>query len=173
MDRLEHLLLFYSTLNRLEQTLGGAHRLWNCNGRMGWPERGVYFSYESGENQCETGTGLRVVRVGTHALTRGGTTRIWTRLSQHRGTLKTGGGNHRGSIFRSLVGAALIDRDGLDYPMWNIGNTAPVEVRVAEHALECKVRKSFGRCLFYGSLSKMKRGRAARVGISSVTPSPF
>ena len=139
MDRLEHLIRFYSILNQVEQNIGGARRLADCNGRMDWPERGVYFFRESGENRAETGTGLRIVRVGTHALKRGARTALWTRLSQHRGPLRTGGGNQRGSIFRSLVGAALIERYGYDYPMWNNGVTASAEVRAAEHPLECEV----------------------------------
>ncbi len=139
MDRLEHLIRFYSTLSEVEQNIGGARRLSECNGRMAWPERGVYFFRESGENRAETGTGLRVVRVGTHALKRGARTTIWTRLSQHRGPLRTGGGNQRTSIFRSLVGDALIERDRKDYPTWNKGITASAEVRAAEHPLECEV----------------------------------
>jgi hypothetical protein len=57
---------------------------------------------------------------------------------QHRGLLKTGGGNQRGSIFRKIVGAALINRDQLDYPTWSIkkGNRA---MREAEVDLERKV----------------------------------
>src|SRR6266851_7717251 len=119
MDRLEHLTRFYSTLIKVEQKIGGPRRLSDCNGRMDWSERGVYFFRESGENRAETGTGLRVVRVGTHALKRGARTTIWTRLSQHRGPLRTSGGNQRTSIFRSLVGDALIERDRKDYPTWN------------------------------------------------------
>jgi len=34
-------------------------------------------------------------------------TTLWARLSQHRGSAKSGGGNHRCSIFRLLVGRAL------------------------------------------------------------------
>ena len=43
-------------------------------------------------------------------------TTLWGRLSQHRGPIggrNPGGGNHRGSIFRLHVGAALIDRDDM------------------------------------------------------------
>lgn len=80
MDRLEYLIRFYSTLNEVEQNIGGARRLSDCNGRMDRPERGVYFFRESGENRAETGTGSRVVRVGTHALKRGARTTLWTRL---------------------------------------------------------------------------------------------
>jgi hypothetical protein len=58
----------------------------------------------------------RVVRVGTHALTATSQATLWGRLRQHRGHLtgtRPGGGNHRASVFRRHVGAALITRDGL------------------------------------------------------------
>jgi hypothetical protein len=43
------------------------------------------------------------------------------RLAQHRGGTRTEGGNHRGSIFRLLVGTAMMRRDGQTEPMsWGI-----------------------------------------------------
>jgi hypothetical protein len=56
--------------------------------------------------------------------------------TQHKGQLRSGGGNHRGSIFRLIVGAALIGHDGLQCPTWGDGNTAAKEVRAGEVALE-------------------------------------
>ena len=109
--QLEHLVRFYSILDSLQHKIGGSRKLADCSGRMVWPRRGVYFFHELGENRSDTGDGPRVVRVGTHALTAGSGTKLWTRLSQHKGSPKTGGGNHRGSIFRLIVGAALINRE--------------------------------------------------------------
>jgi hypothetical protein len=103
-DRLKHLSRFYSILDRLETSIGGARTLANCRGRMEWPARGIYFFREAGENRSESGDGPRIVRVGTHALKEGGSTKLWGRLSAHRGQLRNGGGNHRGSIFRSSWG---------------------------------------------------------------------
>ena len=79
-------------------------------GRLGWPQRGVYFFFEDGELRSDTGQGPRVVRVGTHALIADANTKLWGRLRQHRGTLSPPGGNHRGSIFRGLVGTAIAVR---------------------------------------------------------------
>ena len=134
---------FYSLLDELRLRLGGCRRLANCNGRMEWPQRGVYFFFEDGEVRSSSDDGvLRVVRVGTHALRppkRGSGTSLWSRLAQHRG-VGNGGGNHRGSIFRLLVGTALMQRDsGLAVESWGQGNTAPRAVREGEHALECRV----------------------------------
>ena len=102
---------FYRALCNLEERVGGARRPAQCDGRSGWPERGVYFFFEDGESRSSSGAGPRVVRVGTHALKSGGGANLWSRLRGHRGDSKTGGGNHRGSIFRLLVGAALAERD--------------------------------------------------------------
>jgi hypothetical protein len=96
--REQHLKNFYELLDDLEQSLGGARVLSQCDGRMGWPQRGVYFFREPGETRSYTGSGPRIVRVGTHALKTGSGTKLWTRLSQHRGHARSGGGNHRGSI---------------------------------------------------------------------------
>src|ERR1700683_937101 len=107
-DRLSHLTGFYSLLDKLEKNIGGTRTLADCAGRMDWPKRGVYFFRESGEGRTETGEGPRIVRVGTHALKEATPRTLWNRLSNHKGTAKTGGGNHRGSIFRLIVGTSLI-----------------------------------------------------------------
>ena len=112
---------FYDLLDRLEAGVGGTRVLAECNGRMNWPRRGVYFFFEGGEIRSRSGTGRRVVRVGTHALTPGAGTTIWGRLSQHRGVARTGGGNHRGSVFRLLLGKALAHRGHLPLPQsWGV-----------------------------------------------------
>ena len=114
MSRLDDLSRFYELLETLEDRLGGRRTLAECSGRLLWPRRGVYFFFEPGEKRSESGAGDRVVRVGTHALSAGSATSLWNRLSQHRGSARSGGGNHRGSIFRLLVGEALIQRESLD-----------------------------------------------------------
>ncbi|MCG6907441.1 MAG: hypothetical protein LJE63_12575 [Desulfobacteraceae bacterium] len=112
---------FYGLLEELEKSLGGARVLSQCDGRMRWPQRGVYFFREPGETRSDTGLGPRIVRVGAHALKTSSGTKLWTRLSQHRGHVRSGGGNHRGSIFRLIVSTALIARDGHEYPAWGKG----------------------------------------------------
>lgn len=115
------------------KSLAGRH------GRLDWPLRGVYFFFEAGENRQESGSGLRVVRVGTHALKDGSQTTLWDRLSQHQGTQASGGGNHRGSVFRAHVGAALIAREAWTGPAaqsWDRGRHAPRDLRLAELPLE-------------------------------------
>lgn len=143
-DRVSHIAEFYQHLDRLEHLCGGARRLVECHGRMGWPHRGVYFFREPGEDRSDSGRGPRVVRIGTHALKSGSQTSIWNRLSQHRGTVSSGGGNHRGSIFRLIVGAALMHRDGQSCATWGQGSNAPRLVREKEQAIEQQVSKQIG-----------------------------
>ncbi|MDO9537549.1 MAG: hypothetical protein Q7J68_04440 [Thermoplasmata archaeon] len=145
MSRREDLDRFYYLLNRLEMHLGGTRNLAECNGRMDWPERGVYFFFEDGEYR-ENGE-PRVVRVGTHALKTGSRSKLWNRLSQHRGT-NSGGGNHRGSVFRLHVGTALIERDGLHSATWSVGSTAKGEIREREYSIEKLVSEHIGQMLF-------------------------
>jgi hypothetical protein len=148
-DALSDLKRFYDLLDQLEQRVGGRRRLFECTGRLDWPHRGVYFFFEEGEQKTGSGEGPRVVRVGTHALTSGSKTKLWNRLSQHRGSARTGGGNHRGSIFRLLVGEALGNRDpapGLE--SWGKGSSAGAEIRAHERAHERRVSTYLGAMPF-------------------------
>jgi hypothetical protein len=147
-QRIQDLKRFYSAIDRLGSYLGGTRTLAACNGRSGWPRRGVYFFMEDGEVRSDTGTGPRIVRVGTHALKPNSGTRLWTRLSQHRGQAQSGGGNHRGSIFRLIVGRALMERDGHACASWNVGNTASSDTRAGELALEREVSGAIGTMPF-------------------------
>lgn len=126
---------------------------------MEWPGRGVYFFFEEGEERRDSGAGGRVVRVGTHALTEKSKTTLWQRLSQHRGNAKNCDGNHRGSIFRLLVGASLARRgDCALPPSWCIGSgrgaaarrlgMTRAEVKEAEADLERRVSRVIGRMPF-------------------------
>jgi hypothetical protein len=147
-ERAGHLQKMYSLIALLEKKTRCPRLLINCTGRNSWPARGVYFFFENGENRADTGTGHRVVRVGTHALHIGSSTKLWTRLSQHRGQKASGGGNHRGSIFRLLIGTSLIAQRGFDVPTWGMGNTATADVRAGETALESDVSRIIGAMPF-------------------------
>lgn len=143
MGRVEDLDRLYALLDRLEETVGGKRKLGNCTGYMDWPDRGVYFFFASDEHR-EGGDQLRLTRVGTHAVSEGSSTSMWDRLRAHRGNNRgtfEGAGNHRGSVFRKLVGEAIIARDGLGavYPRWGEGSSADREVRLKEVGLERRV----------------------------------
>ena len=150
---------FYDLLDHLEARVGGGRLLADCSGRMNWPRRGVYFFYENGEVRSGLGGGRRVVRVGTHAVTSASRTTLWNRLSQHRGPARSGGGNHRGSIFRLLVGTALARRGDLPLPpSWGVASDLGAaarrlgvdraEVKRDEAGLEALVSRTIGAMPF-------------------------
>ena len=157
--RIADTIRFYELLARLERRVDGVRMLATCDGRMEWPRHGVYFFFEEGEERSGSGHGPRVVRVGTHALTKNSRSSLWNRLSQHRGSARSGGGNHRGSIFRLIVGAALAGRGDAPLPStWgNGGDSATaarrlgmdrVSVRDGEADLERRVSAHIGRMPF-------------------------
>ena len=140
--RLRDIRRFYDLLDRLEAKLGGKRTLATADGRMSWPTRGVYCFFEPGEMRTTSGTGLRVVRIGTHALKAGARAKLWGRLRQHRGHVgggHPGGGNHRASVFRRHVGTALIRRDHLSGPAaetWGVRSNALRAIADNEYPLE-------------------------------------
>lgn len=139
----------YSLLARLGQMPGQGRRLGELPVRSSMPERGVYFFQEPGEHREANAHVLRVVRVGTHAVSAGSKSTLSGRLKAHRGT-RAGGGNHRGSIFRLHVGTALLARDGIPLTTWGVGSSAPPAVRnsevarAAEAAWETRVSEYIG-----------------------------
>ena len=158
-DRLGDTLRFYRLLDRLTDRVGGPRLLRTCRAAMGWPQRGVYFFCENGESRSGTGPGPRVVRIGTHGLKRGSRSTLWGRLRQHRGPSKSGLGNHRGSIFRRLVGVALANRSNIPLPeSWGVADSAGEAarrlnvdrdaVKEAEAEIEGLVSKHIGRMPF-------------------------
>ncbi|MCB1584469.1 MAG: hypothetical protein KDI92_15540 [Xanthomonadales bacterium] len=134
---------FYQCIDDLKSKIG-VYQLSEVNGRMNWPTRGVYFFFDD----YEASNSLRVTRVGTHALKENSKSTLWKRLSQHKGVVSTGGGNHRGSIFRLLVGDAICKQQGLDFPKWSIGSSSTKEIRDSEIELERQVTSYIGKIPF-------------------------
>ena len=121
VSRIDDLKRFYDLLDQLKRRVGGMRWMAQFGDYRDWPDRGVYFFFEPGEDRSDSGFGPRVVRVGTHALINGSRSTLRQRLAQHRGTA-AGGGNHRGSIFRLLVGEALMGNSGLTpCSSWGVG----------------------------------------------------
>lgn len=137
---------FYQLIDALRRKPGQGQPLGSYTGQHAWPTRGVYFFFEPDELRSTPAGGAatsRVVRVGTHAVSAGSTSTLWRRLRAHRGRAHTGGtaggavggGNHRGSIFRLHVGAALLRRDAVNLPTWGTQSAAKAE-RAVEAAHE-------------------------------------
>lgn len=133
---------FYALLARLRAVPGQGRPLREYTGHDPRPARGVYF-FEPGECRRDAPETPRVVRAGTHAVSAGSRSTLWGRLRAHRGTA-TGNGNHRGSIFRRHVGAALLARDGAALPSWGIGSHASKAFRQAEAEHERRVSAYIG-----------------------------
>lgn len=60
----------------------------------------------------------------------------------------SGGGNHRASIFRLIVGAALKTRDARDFPTWGTPKSLNKQTRAAELILEQEVSRYIGNMAF-------------------------
>ena len=134
---------FYTLMNQLRALPEQGRRLSDCAGRQHWPTRGVYFFVEDEEVRRDANSTSRIVRVGTHALGSRSKSTLWGRLRGHRGN-RTGHGNHRCSIFRLHVGAALLTRDGFQLPTWGVRSSAPAGVRTREADHEVRVSMSIG-----------------------------
>jgi hypothetical protein len=149
MSRRVDLNCLYEILDDLRKRIGGCRRLRDCTGKSGWPERGVYFFFEDGEFREDRKT-LRVVRVGTHAITATSRTTLWNRLHTHRGHSDLGG-NHRGSIFRKRIGEALWKTKNHPNDLtrtWGIGSSAEKSDRLNEVPLEREVSTYIGQMPF-------------------------
>ncbi len=181
-DKREDVINFYRLMDELERRIGGKRKLGDAHGRMYWPKRGVYFFFEEGEMRTGSGQGPRIVRVGTHALKAGSQRTLWMRLSQHRGTKDPYGGDHRSSIFRSLVGAALSRHMPQKPTSWGQGSSADKATCMTERPLEQSVSDYLGgMSLLFLPVDdppgpKSRRGYIERNAISLlsgyVSPSP-
>jgi hypothetical protein len=134
---------FYELLGRLSSAPGQGVRLSECTGEAPWPARGVYFFREPGEHRASGSSIGRVTRVGTHAVSVRAKSTLWSRLRAHRGA-RDGSGNHRGSVFRRHVCAALLRRGEEQHATWAIGSSAPRAVRTGETELEMRVSQYLG-----------------------------
>lgn len=148
-DAVADLDRFYSLLFRLESFPRQGLQLNTYGRETAFPVRGVYFFREFGEYRSSKPSVARIVRVGTHAVSAASKSTLRGRLKAHFGT-RAGGGNHRGSIFRLHVGAALLARDRVSLPTWGVGSSVPPAVResptarAAEDACERKVSEYIG-----------------------------
>lgn len=144
-SRLLDLNNFYKLISELSEGLGGMQLLKDFKPGRSFPKKGVYFFFENNETRYNSDIDLRVVRVGTHAVSNNSKATLWQRLRTHRGTVN-GNGNHRSSILRLYIGAALIEKSNgmLDVPTWGIGQCANNVVRTNEAELEKEVSDYIG-----------------------------
>jgi len=144
-ERIEHINRFYSLMSELE-SFEKKRNLQNSTGKISWPEQGIYYFFEKTENR-ENGN-PKIVRIGTHAVSKGSKTKYWERLRQHKGT-KKGTGNHRGSVFRKLIGKSLINKYNLttEFSEWGKNKVDKVH-KQSEEKLELQVSEIIGEMEF-------------------------
>lgn len=136
--RIRDLTRLYDLIGRVRED-GRTFRLRDL-GAQNLPLRGVYVFLDPAEFNFR-GTGPRIVRIGTHAVSLGSKSTLKTRLRNHLG-LGNGSGSHRGSIFRLHVGRAMLEVGyAAPVPSWGIGQDASEEVRATEQDLEKEVSK--------------------------------
>jgi hypothetical protein len=124
---------FYELIAKLELKPHQCLTLRELIATRGLPARGVYFFREPGE-YSSVFRGPRIVRVGTHGVSTGSKATLRSRLRMHLGT-QSGGGNHRGSIFRRHVGHAILNEGKQSVSTWGVGSSAPTELRECPAAL--------------------------------------
>lgn len=137
---------FYELFRQLENGLGDLRTMRDCDGKLVWPRRGVYFFLDPKE-PCDLSPGhSRVVRVGTHGLKAESHSTLWGRLRTHRGT-RDGGGNHRASVFRRHVGEALMASGSVEVKVstWNNPRPKSADALSQESILEKAVSSYIGR----------------------------
>ena len=108
-NHLEDVKRFYEILDELVIRLDGTKTLAETLRKKDFPDTGMYFFFERGECRSDSGSGMRVVRVGIS----GESGRLLVeRLRDHKS------GNTDGSSFRRAIHKALENRDGIG----SIGN---------------------------------------------------
>lgn len=144
LDRKNAIVKLYEAFELLTKKQG-LMTLKEAIARQHLPEQGLYFFFDPTEKTELSKALPRLIRVGTHAVSLGSRATLRTRLRTHLGS-RSGEGNHRGSVFRLHVGAALIARDKLlrRYPHWGKGQNAAKEIREFESALENRVSEYIG-----------------------------
>ena len=104
------------------------------------PAQGVYFFFDPYEPSHFNKRVPRLVRIGTHGVSKGSKATLRDRLRTHFGT-SDGHGNHRASVFRLHVGEALIRKNDLRdrFPNWGNGQSVDRSISNSERDLEKQV----------------------------------
>lgn len=135
--RIRHLGKLYAMINKARQQ-GCTFRLADL-GDQELPARGVYIFVDPAEPNF-MGDAPRIVRIGTHAVSKGAKSSLRNRLRNHLGT-SSGSGNHRGSIFRLHIGRAMLEAEGRGERLssWGLGQAASAKIRACEVEHEMRV----------------------------------
>jgi len=129
------------------------------------PDKGVYFFFEPSQHRMLSKEQRRVIRVGTHGVSLGSKSSLLNRINTHFGT-RSGSGNHRSSIMRLHIGAAMLAQGDLGFkvPTWGSKEMPSGQDRELEEKLEQQVSKFIREmdfiCIGIGDQSSAKSDRA-------------
>jgi hypothetical protein len=163
-NRKEDIKTFYDLMRELKKKTGGYFILDNIQNGLTVSKQGVYFFFEVDHPLPEHNM-LRCSRIGTHAISENSKATLRQRLLNHRGYANLKGGNHRESVFRDLVGDALLRFGSYNehiYKTWGKRIMNP-HVRALEKPLESDISHMIARMPFlYLSVPDRSNGRANR-----------
>lgn len=138
LQLLNDLKRFYSNIKRLSGVAGQGIKLADAASYK-IPLRGIYLFQDESE-YSRINDEARIVRIGTHAVSSGSKSTLWQRLRTHRGTNSLSG-NHRSSIFRLHVGAAILRMNEELVESWGKGDHADRQILSNEQHIETEVSK--------------------------------
>ena len=141
MSRSTDIKKLYSILSILERKNGGKVLLDKCTDFNGFPQKGVYFIFEKGQQRTLSGAGQRVVHVGSHALMPYSKSTLYNRLRAIRGSDHDLGGKHRRSIFRRHVGRAIINKYKISCSTWDKRTAPGPREKIIEEKVSRYIRK--------------------------------
>ena len=134
--RQNNINIFYNLLDEVIKKF--PKRTLNTISNSNLPEKGAYFFFEENEFRQDSSS-QRVVRVGTHAAIANSKATLYERLKNHKGSSDLTG-NHRGSVFRKLIGYSFLYKDGLNFPHWgDKSKKNDKDIKLCEKPLEKKV----------------------------------
>ena len=112
------------------------------------PRRGLYVFFDPSERTIFSSAVPRIVRIGTHGVSKGSQSTLRHRLRTHMGTGELAG-NHRSSVFRLHVGQALLTAQQRNLKSWAKGQSAESAIRTRENWLEKQVSNYLRKLLVF------------------------
>ena len=133
----------YEIFNSFKEQNGKIFKLKELVNSEFIPTKGLYVFFNEDEQRIFNTSQNRIVRVGTHAVSKGAKSTLYQRLKQHKG-MNNLDGNHRSSIFRLHVGNALIQKNNLKCSTWGQDIKINEEQKKQESIIEKMVSEYIG-----------------------------
>jgi hypothetical protein len=134
--RFQDVSKFYRMMQDLQLNSSQLRLFSECSGAMNWPKRGLYIYFRENENRLFSGNNLKVIRVGTHAVSLSSASSLWQRIKTHQGNLQ-GIGNHRSSVFRMHIGSSILAKEKISLSSWGKN----IEISKDQEKLELEIER--------------------------------